>query len=38
MDRKSMLRILEKLGREGQIKNITVQLELDRKYKVEFSL
>merc|ERR1719186_703471 len=33
MDKKSLLRILSKLGRDGQIKNITVQLELDDKMK-----
>ena len=34
MDKKSLLRILSKLGRDGQIKNITVQLELNDKTKV----
>jgi len=33
MDKKSLLRILSKLGRDGQIKNITVQLELNDKTK-----
>ena len=34
MDKKSLLRILSKLGKDGQIKNITVQLQLDEKTKV----
>merc|ERR1740128_565732 len=33
MDKKSLLRILSKLGKDGQIKNITVQLQLDEKTK-----
>ena len=34
MDKKSLLRILGKLQRDGQIKNITVNLQLGDKDKV----
>ena len=37
MDKKSLMRILDKLGKEGQIKNITVKLQLDNIEKVEFT-
>ena len=33
MDKKSLLRILTRLGVKGQIKNITVKLELEDKTK-----
>ncbi len=35
MDKKSMMRILEKLGSEGQIKNITAHLVQGNKSKVK---
>lgn len=35
MDKKSLMRILSKLGKDGQIKNITVELELEEKTKVD---
>jgi hypothetical protein len=37
MDKKSLLRILDKLGKEGQIKNIIVTLNCDNKEKVRLT-
>ena len=40
MDKKSLLRILAKLQRDGQIKNITVNLQLgdkDKASKISFN-
>jgi hypothetical protein len=34
MDKKSLMRILDRLGKEGQIKNIVVTLQCDNKEKV----
>ena len=34
MDKKSLMRILTKLGNDNQIKNITVELKLQDKIKV----
>ena len=34
MDKKSLMRMLSRLGESDQIKNITVQLQLEDKVKV----
>ena len=36
MDKKSLMRILTKLGNDNHIKNITVELKLQDKIKVNF--